>query len=773
MPDSMPFSDADLGLGTTAAEEFRRLAGLGFLTGLLPIIPPDAMLSPRSGVTPDKLGKIPGKLRADGWVGFAEWTPYIATEADIAEWGRWPGVGIGLNSREAAAFDIDVTVATLAEEIESIIVSELGPSRRRVGNSPKRLLVYRVEKPIAKIRLVFSNGKPKGDPERIEHAIEVLGEGQQFVYWGTHPKTRRPYEWENTTATGESFKQWTLTTHDKIGATLAKITAHVTAKGWTVESDPKVDDAGEKAGRKAPAGFKPDQPHTIARVAQWLKHKAPAVEGEAGNPATVVVANKCGDQGLTEGSALAAMLQHWNERCSPPWEPDELAYVVASAYRSRQNEIGCDYVAPGEETFGDNPHLAGEEASAGPLLIPLPLDLKDTDLSPRRWVLGRVAIRGMVTMLIAPGGVGKSTLAQVIESILASGKNLLGDMFAVQERCVVAALHYEEEQEELYRRELATRLQYKLTAADLRIDGRPAVFLTGLAKDREPVRFAEYADGNVVATPAVGQLIAELIAAKAAVLVVDPLIAFHGVNENSNEDMDKVVRVIFGGIARQADVAVILLHHTNKPQGANSAGRQGEQHSSRGASAQTYGARFVLTLYAMTDKEAKEYAIPAGTRWRYFRLDRAKGNYSEGNSEPTWFEFKSVRLATSDPDKSESVGVPVAAALHRVRQATGKTLTLAQTILRAMEYMTVAGREPVLEAPAIEVARTIVTVIQPKAELSPEDKRHRMQEALAEAPIIAEGWLIEYVPGKNRHTPAMMRRSTWDGVEIEDEADPE
>lgn len=51
--------------------------------GILPIIPVDAVLSPKSGLTPDKLGKIPGRYTPDGWVGFGDFTKHVTQSREL------------------------------------------------------------------------------------------------------------------------------------------------------------------------------------------------------------------------------------------------------------------------------------------------------------------------------------------------------------------------------------------------------------------------------------------------------------------------------------------------------------------------------------------------------------------------------------------------------------------------------------------------------------------------------------------------------------------
>src|SRR5436189_6461819 len=41
---------------------------------ILPIIPKDGKLSPRSELTPERMGKIPAPRTHDGWLAFLRWT---------------------------------------------------------------------------------------------------------------------------------------------------------------------------------------------------------------------------------------------------------------------------------------------------------------------------------------------------------------------------------------------------------------------------------------------------------------------------------------------------------------------------------------------------------------------------------------------------------------------------------------------------------------------------------------------------------------------------
>ena len=71
---------------TTPFAEYGRA---GFTPSLLPVIPPGAPLSKRTKMNPDKLGKTPGKLLVDGFVGLREWQHHIATEDELTIWDKW------------------------------------------------------------------------------------------------------------------------------------------------------------------------------------------------------------------------------------------------------------------------------------------------------------------------------------------------------------------------------------------------------------------------------------------------------------------------------------------------------------------------------------------------------------------------------------------------------------------------------------------------------------------------------------------------------------
>lgn len=103
------------------------------------------------------------------------------------------GVGIlcGVGDYPICALDFDIEGdVEFAEAMENFTEKLVGKAMKRVGKSPKFLLVYRaMEAGWGK------NCTPtyKKDGRKVQ--LEVLGKGQQFVAYHIHPDTGKPYEW--------------------------------------------------------------------------------------------------------------------------------------------------------------------------------------------------------------------------------------------------------------------------------------------------------------------------------------------------------------------------------------------------------------------------------------------------------------------------------------------------------------------------------------------------------------------------------------------------
>ena len=133
--------------------------------------------------------KKPGLYKLGAWHEYPKWSRHCerdTTDNEVDIWGNWPEAGIGIAAGRVIGIDIDILDSpTIALEMEALAKRMLGDTPAvRIGNAPKRLLVYRAVQP-------FSGFKYP--------PIEVLGVGQQFIAYGIHPDTGKPYDWPVST----------------------------------------------------------------------------------------------------------------------------------------------------------------------------------------------------------------------------------------------------------------------------------------------------------------------------------------------------------------------------------------------------------------------------------------------------------------------------------------------------------------------------------------------------------------------------------------------
>lgn len=98
-------------------------------------------------------------------------------------------VGIVLGEK-LIAIDIDILHEDLARSVLNSAQFAFGFAPVRIGNKPKCLMMVRVSEPMTKHKIKFLF-------DGLENpAVEILANGQQFIAYGTHPDTGKPYVWD-------------------------------------------------------------------------------------------------------------------------------------------------------------------------------------------------------------------------------------------------------------------------------------------------------------------------------------------------------------------------------------------------------------------------------------------------------------------------------------------------------------------------------------------------------------------------------------------------
>jgi hypothetical protein len=99
---------------------------------------------------------------------------------------RYPGCNVGIVCGRVVRIDIDADDPANLTVLETLAAEHLGPTPfKRTGRSGRSLLLYR----------------PAGGemiPSIKIGCIDVLAGGRQFVAYGIHPDTERPYQWASS-----------------------------------------------------------------------------------------------------------------------------------------------------------------------------------------------------------------------------------------------------------------------------------------------------------------------------------------------------------------------------------------------------------------------------------------------------------------------------------------------------------------------------------------------------------------------------------------------
>jgi hypothetical protein len=289
-----------------------------------------------------------------------------------------------------------------------------------------------------------------------------------------------------------------------------------------------------------------------------------------------------------------------------------------------------------------SPEHQVDETDEPPVPIaPAFIDSLDVAMLPRRrWILGGTLLRGNVTVMVAPPGVGKSTLCIEQAVAVVTGRGITGQ--TVHEQTKVWIYNNEDDADELRRRLAAVLQHWDIPFAEVR--GRLAL---NSGADRPLLLARLDRAGNVIRLPDVDACIAHIREAGIGVFIVDPFVETHEVNENANDQI-KTVAAMFREIARKAGCAVMLVHHTAKPPQGTSDGHAGNMNTARGASALAGVARVVQTLFAMSTRDAETHGVGDDDRHLHIRLDDAKANLALITSKADWFRRVGVTIANGD-----------------------------------------------------------------------------------------------------------------------------
>lgn len=257
----------------------------------------------------------------------------------------------------------------------------------------------------------------------------------------------------------------------------------------------------------------------------------------------------------------------------------------------------------------------------------------DPKTLPRReFAYGSHFIRKYVSVTVSPGGLGKTSSSIAEALAMVSGRALLGTKPPKRLRTWI--FNAEDPRDEMERRIMAACIHYKLKPADL--EGH--LFLDSGREQELCVAVEDKKAGVRIQQPIVEAVVEQIERNGIDVMIVDPFVSTHGVNENDNGAIDKVAK-LWAQIADYTNCSIDIVHHLRKV-----ADREATVEDARGAVSLIGAARSVRVLNRMSEEQAGEAGIEKADRFGYFYTTYGKSNLTPLSHKAEWRHLVSTPL---------------------------------------------------------------------------------------------------------------------------------
>lgn len=165
------------------------------------------------------------------------WRTHVASHDSVTLWADTRAkCGIGINTRTNPAVDLDILDADMCRRMMNYVELATGETAVRIGRAPKALMLFHTKVPFTKVKS-HTWICPNGD----KHAVEVLGDGQQFVAYGVHPGTGKPFQWLNDFRPDNSIADFDLPEITLLDARAIcdEFDRAAADAGWTIDEETK------------------------------------------------------------------------------------------------------------------------------------------------------------------------------------------------------------------------------------------------------------------------------------------------------------------------------------------------------------------------------------------------------------------------------------------------------------------------------------------------------------------------------------------------------
>ena len=169
---------------------------------------------------------------------------------------------VGLRCGHTVAIDVDIDHPDVTQALLDDLEWSLGGGPVRYGKPGRALVIFRSATlwPKKSIRLLAPDGST--------HAVEVLAKGQQFVAYGVHESTGKPYRWEGGEPATVSAGELVEVTESAVVEWLAGV-ADLLPDGWAV-----VDSRAFDEEERFLLQYRPPRDESEMAPEELLEHRA-------------------------------------------------------------------------------------------------------------------------------------------------------------------------------------------------------------------------------------------------------------------------------------------------------------------------------------------------------------------------------------------------------------------------------------------------------------------------------------------------------------------
>ncbi len=495
----------------------------------------------------------------------------------------------------------------------------------------------RVKTPNGGLHIFFQYVPGTRNRGALGAGVDIRSEGGYVVAGGSRMADGREYEWQDTDAPIAEAPQWLLdliVKHDPppiaIDYRPTNNAPYVNAAVDRELADLAATPQGARNNALNDAAFSLG---TIVGAGALPRHEAEAaLMSVAGQWPNVKLSTGTIKRGLDAGERQPRAIPEPSYADNDNTHLVDVTRMIERGLAKKSNEPKDEVVQPALQNSDDGSGVVQGAPQDAPFHATPFTWLDPTKLPRREFAYGTHYIRKYVSVTVSPGGLGKTSNSIAEALAMVSGKPLIGIKPPSRHR--VWLFNAEDPRDEMERRIMAACLRYNLKPTD--IEGH--LFLdTGREQELVVARDDRKAGVRII-EPVVEAIVAQIQQHGVDVLVVDPFVSTHQVNENDNGAIDKVAK-LWAQIADRTNCAIDVVHHLRKV-----SDREATVEDARGAVALIGAARSVRVLNRMSEEQATQAGIAAEERFSYFNIHQGKANLTKLSAGQDWRRLESVPL---------------------------------------------------------------------------------------------------------------------------------